>query len=329
MIRRKLITGLLPKKKQKLEQWLAASDEHHRQEQLISQIWDESKKLPAPPIPNIDDQWRRMKDYILQHNTAAGKQSILGKMKAFFGYQPSYRLAIGFTIIVLFVGIGSWYFLQTLSMEKITLANAQRSEFSFSDGSTVFLNSGSMIKFKRNFSDNERKVYLDGEAFFDIVTDGRTFVIETQNASITVVGTAFNVWSRNEETRILVKTGTVELKAKTAQEPKVVLIRGQQSHVSLKHAPTAPEEVTDFAVLGWMQGKIVFENTSLKEVAAELERYYDTTIRLSDRQLYNRSLTATFDGLSLEDAIKAICISLNIDYQFKHNVYILYPSKSR
>ena len=72
-----------------------------------------------------------------------------------------------------------------------------------------------------------------------------------------------------------------------------------------------------------MDGKLVFEKTSLKEVAAELERYFDSHIILGDKELHERSLTATFEKLSLKDVVTAICLSLSIDYQYKNDKYIL------
>ena len=168
-------------------------------------------------------------------------------------------------------------------------------------------------------------IYLSGEAFFKVVPDNHPFIVLTSNTQTTVVGTEFNIWSRYQETRITVKKGKVQFKSTGVEPLPVILEKGQMSLTIGGQTPERPRDVDTTNVASWLKNKLVFEKTTLEEVAGELERYYNVHIQISNSDLKRRTITATIHQLSIDEAVQSICEALDIEYNKKLDLFILRP----
>jgi transmembrane sensor len=195
----------------------------------------------------------------------------------------------------------------------------EKDSLQLEDGSIVWLNKNSMILYPASFTGGERKVKLEGEAFFQVAGDKRPFSVEANNTLTTVLGTTFNINSTTEPISITVLSGKV---AFSATQNKVFLGKGEQAEsangIVLKLSMTDPNS------LAWKTGVLVFENKSLSEVVKTLEAYYNQTISLSP-QIAKLSLTASFHNQALEEALKVIGITLNINVKETENGFTLIP----
>lgn len=173
------------------------------------------------------------------------------------------------------------------------------------DGSTVELNSGSTLSYPRQFSilpgwqKDEREVYLKGEAFFDVAHEGRPFIVETFNATVEVLGTAFNVRAWEEDvqrsTTVTLASGKVRLLAKQEGASPVLLTDGEVSRVEAEAvAPTAPEVATLERALVWRSRGFAFSNQELRSVFEDLERRYAVTVRADDETIAQLRTTAYY-----------------------------------
>jgi transmembrane sensor len=158
-----------------------------------------------------------------------------------------------------------------------TLTNPRGSnviDIGLSDGSHVWLNAGSSLTFPVAFNGAERKVSVNGEAYFEIAPDaGKPFLVNKGDMEITVLGTHFDVNAYDSEIRTTLLEGSVRVN-KGIQE--AILRPGQQALVDTKISIVNNVNVNQ--VVAWKNGFFNFENVHLREVMQQLERWYDITV---------------------------------------------------
>jgi transmembrane sensor len=172
------------------------------------------------------------------------------------------------------------------------------------DGTVVRLAPGSRLEFE-NHSPRVRQVRFEGVAYFAVARDpARPFVIRTRGGDAVVLGTRFELRTRDDETRVVVVEGRVALEAEGARRE---VASSQMGHVRARQPPTVVdvESVHDF--LGWVDGLLVFQSTPLSQVTRELAKHYGVQIEIRDAELARREVTAWLDEQSFDAALTAIC----------------------
>jgi ferric-dicitrate binding protein FerR (iron transport regulator) len=182
------------------------------------------------------------------------------------------------------------------------------------DGSRIFLNRNSELRYKKNFGKKERNVILKGEAFFDIAHDAsKPFTIDAGNASVKVLGTSFNVITTNQysEVEVFVKTGKVMLsdpeKSRSLElDPGFIgKIDGEKAEKSINTNPN---------YLSWNTGLLVYNGQKLETVFKDLKRVYNMDIVADDKSILENRWTSPIDNLNEETIIRLICASFNLGY---------------
>lgn len=150
------------------------------------------------------------------------------------------------------------------------------------DGSRVFLNAASQLKFPVVFAENERRVYLEGEAYFDVVQDkGKSFIVEAGGVEIQVLGTEFDVRAYSEEEEVL--TTLVEGKVRIAvDETNVALLPSEQAVWIPSKEKMEVKQVDVERFIGWKNGRWVFNKTPIWQIMNELCRWYDLKVEYSN-----------------------------------------------
>ena len=161
-----------------------------------------------------------------------------------------------------------------------------------SDGTHVWLNSDSKLKYPETFRGNERKVYLEGEAYFEVTKDSRhAFVVHAGGTETRVYGTEFNINARDEKCiRTTLVRGSVSVRI-DGSDKETMLTPGHSAEMN-KEKQTV--EVTDKDILlytGWKSGQYYFENTSLEQLFEEIARWHDVKITFADEELKNEHFT--------------------------------------
>lgn len=304
---------------------IGRSESYKREYENIKKVWQATSPGALEYNLNIEDEWENLTKETTMSTKTKNKKNILGEF--FEGiFTPKLKPVFVFGSVLLIV-IASLVIFNSADKEKIlktiSTTNSQTMKVVLSDGSVVQLNNGSKIEFVEDFEEEKREIRLTGEAFFEVNKDGRPFIINTENAVTKVLGTKFNVWSRNNETRVIVKEGKVSLAENTVEDKKVFLTEGETSKVIASKSPADPTKVNTDKLLGWMDGKMVFENTSLSEITNEIERHYDIKITLENLELSKYNLTGTFDNEEIDTVLTKICLALNIKYLEGRNSYKL------
>ena len=191
-------------------------------------------------------------------------------------------------------------------------------EVTLPDGSKITLNVDSKLTFPKAFSDSLREVTLTGEAFFDIThNQKKPFIVNANKIKIKVLGTSFNVKSYNMDEKIetTLVTGKVEL-IKDKETP-VILSPSQKAVFYKSQNKLKIEKVNSSNVIAWRDGKLIFNNTSMTDVVADLERKYNVKFIINSPKLLAYEYTGTFDNLTIDEVLGLLVISSPIKYSEK------------
>lgn len=192
------------------------------------------------------------------------------------------------------------------------------------DGTKVFLNAVSSIKYPTQFNGSKRIVEVDGEAYFEVAKDkSKPFIVKSDKQSIEVLGTHFNVHAYDNES--VVKTTLLEGSvAVTSRDQKAILKPGQQSGVSDNAAKISIKEVDTEAAIAWKNGRFKFDNADLKSVMKQLERWYGIKVEYRGDVSDVRFNGGTFRNKNLSEVLKVLELS-NIKFKVEGKTIIVYP----
>ena len=209
---------------------------------------------------------------------------------------------------------------QQFAMQEITTPMGVRSHVILPDGSDVTLNAESTIKFKIPFDHKTREVSLKGEAFFDVQKNPKIpFVVKSGDVNVTVLGTRFNCKAYEDESNISVvlAEGKVSLNTNGGQTGEVLILKPGDRAVFDK--TTRLTVLTNGIIdkfIGWHDGKLVFDETPMPEVAIQLGRWFGVEIEVDDPQIKNYKLTTTFENESLQEILELIKLSSPIKIKY-------------
>ena len=167
-------------------------------------------------------------------------------------------------------------------------------KFMLSDSSVVYLNSGSELRFPVNFIEENREVFLKGEAFFEVAhNQDQPFIVNALNSSIRVYGTKFNVMSYpdDDDEKITLAQGVIGVEK---EGYSVILEPGEQA-VCNKEAPIIVNEVETHLYISWKDGVFRFVDMPLSELAKKLSRMYDVSFYFEDSSVAQKRFTGKVD----------------------------------
>ena len=308
-----------------LTQWLKNSSRNQEVYNQCKRMYRLENQIKNTDNISKETIWNELYDKIQKEQyRQLGHSSILNQLNNIQLYK--YRrlgIVLSFLFLFFFMIIYMQYYIFRTETESIVTRNKEKRTVILSDQSKVILNSDSRLEYPKVFKSNERFVQLDGEAFFTIRKDSIPFIVKSKNANISVLGTEFNVWARDNETRVAVKNGQVRLSPQEVNNDNfVMLYKNQMSFVKDKQNPQTPKNIDMAIYLDWLENRLVFNKTPLTEVIAEIERSYDVSIHL-DEKLQDRLLTAQFADTSIEPVLKKICLVFHTRYSYKEYVYFI------
>lgn len=191
------------------------------------------------------------------------------------------------------------------------------------DGTKVWLNSASRLIYPQSFMGKERRVVLSGEAFFDVAHDAeRPFIVETSQMNVKVLGTRFNVndYDDNEEVSTTLVNGSVEIVSGDQQVFR--LVPGEQAYG--KENELEKREVNVRLYTSWIDGKFLFNNTELEEIAKQISRWYDVEIFFSSENVKKVRFTGAIVKFKpLDDLVRMIESTSQVRFSVKGKTIVI------
>lgn len=317
----------------KLNVWIESSEEHCRYFEEIENLWDASDARIKYNDINTEEALKRTLKRIKPTKSA----------KNFWFYWQ--RIA---AVLFLPVLIASFLLIRSKSDSEVTgdivynevhAAFGTRSQLRLSDSTIVWLNSGSSLKYPVFFRDDNRRVYLSGEAYFEVESDEtRPFVVETKSLEVRATGTKFNVQDYNSTTsEVMLLSGHLTVKGASQYEYTPM---NSNQYFSFNRV-TREKLVKDEDVsryIAWKDGRLIFRNEPLEKVTDKLSMLFNVDIEIQDDILKKQAYHATFHDEPLEEILKLLNWSAPLNFKevtrkplpdgsFPKRKVIIYPVK--
>ena len=287
---------------EKLRAWLNA-EENRIQYEEFKVIWVASKEIYKTYSPDLEQARRRIRNGIggtVKLNT----WNWVGRAAAIL------LVAAGCVwAITEYSGKADTHH---ISMEEIT-TESDTDSVVLSDGSTVWLNKATTLRFPREFNGSERRVILTGEAFFEVAHNAeKPFIVEAKGTVTRVLGTSFNIETTEADVLVAVRTGKVLFSEHDNTKNFTLLEKNEMAAFSYSNSLIKKSTVDGSRVPSWRSRLLFFKNTPLSQVVEKLSAHYETSIHLDPAIPDNLSLTSSFDDQSVEEVLEVVCATLNL-----------------
>lgn len=217
---------------------------------------------------------------------------------------------------------------EELVYNQLSVPYGKKFQLTLSDGSHVFLNSGSKVRYPVKFiSGMDRNVFLDGEAFFEVAKDSaHPFTVVTEDMNTVVLGTKFNVSSYendNQTFTVLVEgsVGVYEAEKEGSSNDLVKIVPGQRA--IYEDEQVLVDEVDVDKYIAWTRGKLHFVNDRFDIITKELERHFDVEIVNEYDSLNEKPITGTFETETLIQILEAFKAHSDFEYSMNNNTIII------
>ena len=217
---------------------------------------------------------------------------------------------------------------EELVYNTLRIPYGKRFNLELSDGTQVYLNAGSFIKYPVRFlSTGERSVEIVGEAFFSVTSDpNRPFIVNAEKLNVQVLGTEFNVAAYPEDplTEVVLVKGKVALYPdSTSVQEAVALSPGLKGAYTRRNKEIETEEVNVNVYTSWKNGELVFRNLPFNSILKKLERHYNVQIINQNKDLGKEIFNASFNEGEIENVLKYFDETFDINYVIKNNTIII------
>lgn len=291
-----------------LASWINTSEANRRIYEQVKQAWAEGQRDSAP------------------ERLARGKAMVFGrirqdKLQTNVSELPPCAWWKGTSVVsqvaaALLVVALSWYGYTRIQPQDQAVAlrtvenDGEPKEFLLPDGSTVWLNSESQIRYADNFPGKVREIFLNGEAFFDVKRDeSKPFIVHAGSLATQVLGTSFNIraYVERSDIEVTVSSGKVSVFDSTGVKERLVM--DQQISYKKSTGRFTRQSVSSRNTSLWKEGELFFDSVTFGEVAQILERRYQVYIQFDDNKTKNCPVSARF---SKDESLQQILYMLGL-----------------
>ncbi len=265
------------------------------------------------------------------------------------------RLGLIAASILIIVFVGYWFLMSRNGLKNpgnskfesvFTTKRGSKSTLLLPDGSKVVINSASRLVYDKHFGENTRDVYLEGEAYFDVIKNvGRPFIVHTETMDIKVLGTAFNVRAYKNEinTEATLVRGAVDVLLKNKNNEKITLSPNeklvvQNSYSTRDTSGKTTGNIPQFSLLKivpstidsgiietqWTKNKLKFEQEKLIDMIPILENWYGVKFKISHTPVLQRKFTCTIENEKLVDVLESFRLSSGLRYKIDNESVTIY-----
>lgn len=206
---------------------------------------------------------------------------------------------------------------QTVALQSLYVPAGQRAEITLEDGTKVWLNANTTLTFPNQFSGQTREVSINGEGYFDVVSNKlKPFIVKTDKYNIKVWGTKFNVmaYSGNEKFETALFEGSVEI-LKSGGSKGTLIQPDQRIFQEKEQLIIAP--ITDMNHQLWKEGIISFQDASFTELVNKLQLYFDLKIEVKNNKILNYRCTGKF---RTKDGVEHVLKVLQLRNKFNYTI---------
>lgn len=343
-------------------QWIHQSEENRKYYDQLRDIYLGSKTSQGKHTYKSDLSWERVKSRYYKKQTRTLQKELKNNQRRTIREVFKYAAVISIFLSLGLLGY-RYFFNPSVNDTKkvwhsIEAPFGSRSLVNLADGTRVWLNAGSKLKYSSDFGRVSREVYLDGEAYFDVTqNDNMYFEVKTSHISIKVLGTEFNVKAYHDEDiiqttlvkgsitiDIITSDGQQEIQLKPNQtstyfKGQNIIKRNDKNNINRKNSPTSEgrvnkrnitilPKINPIVYTSWKDARWVISGEPLSSLTIKLERRYNVKFVFITESLQNYKFSGTLKDETLEQVLNIICISAPIKYSIKNNYVYLDENRS-
>jgi len=298
-----------------VEQWLGAHPDHQKKYQQMQWVWERSKTTLQNSKVDENLAWEEFK---------ARKNNRSSKTIKFFpfwlrGVAAAFAiLAIGWIALSFMPHTGRAYFTNVVLESE----NISKKEILL-DGTLVTLNKNSRLSYAQKIFSGERQArLLEGEAYFEVQkNEQKPFYIQVDDLTIRVLGTSFNVNTREDHTDVILDEGSVSVHL---GDQALVLEPGQKVAVNSKNNSLKISPIENSLYRYYLNNKFEAQNIPLYQIVEALNNAYDASITIASEDLKSRKITTTLEYGSLDQNLEVIKETLRISISGEGKEKVLY-----
>lgn len=292
--------------KVELENWKNSSAENAMYFRQMEVVFNESILEETASKFNVDNAWSKVQNQIKEETKII---EFTTKSKG-----PDYKLFIRSAAVLLIIAGISWWISLKYGIEKMVAINANESVLvdTLPDGSSIVLNKNSTLQLAANFGKSNRKIILNGEAYFNVQhKEYLPFLIDANGIIIEDIGTAFNVKAPDDSSyvEVIVEEGEVHFYREGTEG--VNLKKGQGAIYKASTKSISIFEVSNPNITAYRTGLLDFNSTKLFDVGVSIERLYGVKVKM-DSSIENCIVTVKFDNENLETVLNVISETMGL-----------------
>ncbi|NJK93566.1 MAG: FecR family protein [Bacteroidales bacterium] len=338
-----------------VREWINSTHEHREYFNALKFFFQQPENQVLDKY-DLKQGWERVENGY-QKITTESKVSDRKETSALFlkiALPAAAALLLAFlTGIFVYKYVNNKYSANSLAYNEIIVPLGAKSQVILPDGTKVWLNAGSKLKYPVLFENKSRKVFLEGEAFFDVTPDKeRMFLVKTSDITIKVFGTRFNVKSYPEENKVTttlveglvaIETGDKNKsdtylkpnqtatffkdKSATLPESKTIISDPRNSGRSAISDLIVAKEVDPAPMTSWKDKRWVIDSEELGQLAVVFERRYNVKISFADSSLKKYTFTGSLTDETFEQVLKIIQLSAPVKFEVNHNMVTIKKEK--
>lgn len=314
-----------PEEEQLLLEWFRNSSSRNEILEFYQQRWIEASEdeLPAEIQGRM---YLRIKERMLEiENSHREEERKIFKLRSSFS-----RFLPYVATILLCIGISFSSYLYTqkdlpITSEYIVSAEkGQRASVTLPDGTKVWLNSHTVLRYKSDYGVKKRNVFLNGEAYFEVSKDKEhRFVVDAGEMEVEALGTSFNVKAYREDKSIVATLYNGSIQA-TGGEHSIILLPDQQVLFNRENRQLKVERPDNIAYSRmWRDNELAFKGETLYDIAMRLNRIYNVQIEFKSEKIKQYRFSGVIKNNSLDNVIEIISLTAPILYEAKEDTIIL------
>jgi len=310
-----------------LDKWIKKSEENWQTHTFFDELWARSDFYDPSITFDAKADWTNILDGMERDERRKTLHLQSGKMPS----RSLIRIAAAIALIITF--IFAYQYLITsgpdtnVDLLKAETTSTQRTDLLLDDGTRIWLNNNSSLRYPQFFTQTKREVYLAGEGYFEIKEDAeRPFIVHAGTASIRVLGTSFNLRAYQDENKIIlwVVDGSVAFSNDHGSSRKQVNVIGtEMAELNTDSGEIRKSALSNPNYFAWKTGQLFFENTLLLEVIPAIETTYNVQCVIGDPDIALEKFTGAFDEETIEQVLQVITSSIGCQFTYKDGIYII------
>lgn len=315
-------TALSGAVRKKFGEWLEDERDREEKNKVLTELWNGLNSSPDLST------WR---SYHKLQKSIERQES--GRIRPLFPKRKAAWIAAAILLLpVLSVGLGylltGGYARPETALTECIVPNGEMRSVILPDSTRVQLNAGSILIYPERFG-KERKVYLNGEGYFDVAQNADSrFIVSTSDMEVEAIGTVFNVscYISNELSSATLECGKVNVRLKGNAEADYFLSPGEQLFIDKRNGIAGRKEVDVESVIAWTKGNLVIRSLPLSEIARIIERRFDVEVCLNSKKYDDERITLKLgsgEGVTdMMDILQHLISGLN--YKFDNGKLYIY-----